>query len=163
MASLVLSFDGGSRGNPGPGGSGSVLYQFLGHEKDGTSQKIWERALYLPDPKTTNNVAEYLGLVEGLEKCVGLVPTYEFVTCLKIRGDSKLCIQQIQGNWQVRAPNLVPYHTRATQALRTLTEDLHIPVTYTWVPRAQNKEADALANRAMDNQETFEWTNKKKF
>jgi ribonuclease HI len=125
----VLWFDGASRGNPGPGGAGAVL------DLDGERVRI---ALPLPG-RVTNNEAEYQGLIAGLREALA-----RGATELEARGDSQLVVRQMQGSYIVRAANLRPLHDEA----RALAKRLR--VTWRHVPRAENAEADAEANRAAD-------------
>lgn len=124
--------DGGSRGNPGPAGYGAVVWDA-------------ERAAVLAEAKSaigsaTNNVAEYRGLIAGLEAAAGLGATEADVYM-----DSKLVVEQMAGRWRVKHPDLVPLHRRAAEIAQRFTR-----VDYTWIPRAQNSDADRLANQAMD-------------
>ncbi len=129
---LLLFVDGGSRGNPGPSGVGVVL-------KDGDAGTPVHQAGYFLG-KMTNNVAEYRGLLRGLEVAAELGAQR-----IAIRSDSQLMVEQVNGRWKVKHANLQPLHAEATALLRR----------FAWwemkyVPRDQNKEADGLANRAMD-------------
>ncbi len=128
---VVVYADGGSRGNPGPAGFGAVVLA-----DDGTV--LAERAGYLG--RATNNVAEYSGLLAGLEAAreVG-------ADAVAVRMDSKLVIEQLSGRWQVKHPDMKPLAARANEMLAAFAE-----VSLTWVPRAQNAAADRLANEAMD-------------
>ena len=124
--------DGGSRGNPGPAGFGAVVWDA-------------ERTAVLAEAKSaigsaTNNVAEYRGLIAGLEAAAGLGATEADVYM-----DSKLVVEQMAGRWRVKHPDLVPLHRRAAEIAQRFTR-----VDYTWIPRAQNSDADRLANQAMD-------------
>jgi broad specificity phosphatase PhoE/ribonuclease HI len=91
---------------------------------------------------TTNNVAEYSGLIAGLRAAVK-----EGATAAEVRMDSKLVVEQMSGRWQVKQPHLRPLAGEAAGLARELGN-----VTYTWVPRARNAHADRLANEAMDTQ-----------
>jgi probable phosphoglycerate mutase len=124
--------DGGSRGNPGPAGYGAVVLS-----ADGTDV-LAERSEFLGI--TTNNVAEYRGLIAGLGAARELGARE-----VEVRMDSKLVIEQMSGRWQVKHPALRPL-AREALALREAFE----AVSFTWVPRAQNTRADRLANEAMD-------------
>jgi ribonuclease H / adenosylcobalamin/alpha-ribazole phosphatase len=128
---VVVEADGGSRGNPGPAGWGAVV-----RDRDG--QVLLER--YGSLGTTTNNVAEYTGLIEGLSAALELN-----ATAVDVRMDSKLVIEQMSGRWQIKNPGLRPLAARAA-ALAGGFES----VTYEWIPRERNRAADALANRAMD-------------
>jgi broad specificity phosphatase PhoE/ribonuclease HI len=130
---LLVEADGGSRGNPGPAGYGAVV-------RDADSGEVLAE-LSESLGTTTNNVAEYSGLVAGLEKAADLAPGAD----VDVRMDSKLVVEQMSGRWQIKHPALRPLATRASQAARRLGR-----VTYEWVPRARNTHADRLANQAMD-------------
>jgi broad specificity phosphatase PhoE/ribonuclease HI len=130
--SVVLYADGGSRGNPGPAGYGAVVLSADG------AQVLAERAAYLG--RATNNVAEYSGLIAGLEAARDLGAAR-----VAVRMDSKLVIEQLSGRWQVKHPDMKPLAARASELLRTFES-----TSLTWVPRAQNAHADRLANAAMD-------------
>lgn len=129
---MVLYADGGSRGNPGPAGYGAVLLSADGQ------QVLAERAAYLG--RATNNVAEYSGLIAGLEAAGELG-----VTQVAVRMDSKLVIEQMSGRWQVKHPDMKPLAARASELLRSFES-----TSLSWIPRAQNSHADRLANEAMD-------------
>jgi probable phosphoglycerate mutase len=90
---------------------------------------------------TTNNVAEYRGLIAGLETAADLAPGAD----VHVRMDSKLVVEQMSGRWQIKHPAMRPLASRASAAARRLGR-----VSYEWVPRAQNTHADRLANQAMD-------------
>lgn len=126
-----LQADGAARGNPGPAAYGFVLDSPSGAELAGEGEAIGE---------ATNNVAEYRGLIAGLERAVALG-----VTKLEVRMDSELVVRQISGRYRVKHPGLVPLFRKA----RSLIERLE-----SWdirhVPREENKRADRLANRALD-------------
>jgi broad specificity phosphatase PhoE/ribonuclease HI len=129
---VVVEADGGSRGNPGPAGYGALV-------RDARSGKLLaERAAKLGI--ATNNVAEYSGLIAGLEAAreVG-------ARLVDVRMDSKLVVEQMSGRWQIKHPDMKPLAARAARIVRDFDG-----VTFTWIPRLQNKDADALANSAMD-------------
>ena len=129
---LIVEADGGSRGNPGPAGYGAVV-----RDAD-TGEVLAERAAALGT--TTNNVAEYQGLLAGLRAAAELAPS-----SVEARLDSKLVVEQLTGRWKVRHPHLQPLAGEAAALVRALGG-----VRFTWVPRAQNTHADRLANEAMD-------------
>ncbi|MDK8878305.1 bifunctional RNase H/acid phosphatase [Corynebacterium sp. MSK008] len=124
--------DGGSRGNPGVAGSGSVVY-------DASGETLGEIA-YVVGKESTNNVAEYYGLVRGLEACreVGATRVDVFM-------DSKLVVEQMTGRWKIKHPDMQKLAREARDLASSFEQ-----VTYTWVPRAKNKKADELSNVAMD-------------
>jgi ribonuclease HI len=133
VARLVVEADGGSRGNPGPAGYGSVVRDAR------TGEVLAEVSGALG--RTTNNVAEYSGLIAGLREAARLAPGAD----TEVRMDSRLVVEQMSGRWQIRHPALRPLAAAAGQAARQLGR-----VTYTWVPRSRNAHADRLANQAMD-------------
>jgi probable phosphoglycerate mutase len=129
---VVVEADGGSRGNPGPAGYGAVVIEAA------TGQVLLER--YASLGITTNNVAEYTGLIAGLRAALELNATQ-----VDVRMDSKLVVEQMSGRWQIKNPGLRPL---AAEAAALVTR--FAAVTFEWIPRERNKAADALANRAMD-------------
>lgn len=130
---LIVEADGGSRGNPGPAGYGAVVKDAL------TGEVLAEESESLGH--TTNNVAEYSGLIAGLRAAGRIAPGAD----LDVRMDSKLVVEQMSGRWQIKHPGLRPLAREAVQAARGFRS-----VSYTWVPRARNAHADRLANQAMD-------------
>jgi broad specificity phosphatase PhoE/ribonuclease HI len=132
--SVLVEADGGSRGNPGNAAYGAVL-------KDAeTGRVIAERGERIG--VATNNVAEYRGLIAGLE----LYREYADGADLEVRLDSKLVVEQMSGNWKVKHPSMRPLAIEANRLAPLGTR-------YTWVPRAQNAHADRLANEALDGPE----------
>jgi len=127
----ILYADGACRGNPGPAGAGAVLL-------DGTGRVIAELTKFLG--VATNNVAEYEGLIIGLERAQRLG-----VDELDVRMDSKLVVEQMSGRWKIKHPNMKPLALKAGALLATFPKR-----TITHVPRDQNGIADALSNRAID-------------
>ena len=128
---LVVEADGGSRGNPGPGAYGALVREALSGDvldAEGLTLGV-----------CTNNVAEYSGLIAGLEMARAIDPR----AAVDVRMDSKLVIEQMAGRWKIKHPDMKPLALRA-QSLRPPE------VTWTWVPREQNGAADRLANEAMD-------------
>ncbi|WP_435220248.1 bifunctional RNase H/acid phosphatase [Streptomyces sp. Tue6028] len=132
MREFIVEADGGSRGNPGPAGYGSVVADAA------TGQTLAERAEYIGI--ATNNVAEYKGLVAGLRAARELDPT----ASVRVRMDSKLVVEQMSGRWKIKHPDMKPL---AAEAARIFPAS---QVTYEWIPRERNKHADRLANEAMD-------------
>ncbi|HWR46804.1 MAG TPA: bifunctional RNase H/acid phosphatase [Pseudonocardiaceae bacterium] len=131
---VIIEADGGSRGNPGPAGYGAVV-----RDAD-TGALLAEASGGLGT--TTNNVAEYSGLIAGLRAAVK-----EGAQSAEARLDSKLVVEQMSGRWQVKQPHLRPLVSAAAELARQVGD-----VRYTWVPRARNVHADRLANEAMDVQ-----------
>ncbi len=127
----ILYSDGASRGNPGPAGYGSYLI-------DQRSGAIVELSGYLGI--ATNNVAEYQGLLTGLRYVLA-----HGGGRVAIRADSQLLVRQLEGRYQVKHPRLIPLY-RDAMALLARTAGW----TATHVPREQNRDADRLANRGID-------------
>jgi probable phosphoglycerate mutase len=128
---VVIEADGGSRGNPGPAAYGAVL-------KDGATGEVIAEAAEVIGV-ATNNVAEYRGLIAGLELAAEHAPDAE----IEVRMDSKLVVEQMSGNWKIKHPSMQPLALQANRLAPFGT-------TFTWVPREQNKHADRLVNDALD-------------
>ncbi|MER7699495.1 MULTISPECIES: bifunctional RNase H/acid phosphatase [unclassified Streptomyces] len=133
---LVVEADGGSRGNPGPAGYGAVVID------PATGEPLAEAAEYIG--VATNNVAEYRGLIAGLTAAKALYPDAGDALRVHVRMDSKLVVEQMSGRWKIKHPDMKPLAARAAAVLPPSC------VTYEWIPRAENKHADRLANEAMD-------------
>lgn len=129
---LIVEADGGSRGNPGPAGSGAVVI-----DAD-TGEVILEIAKFIG--VATNNVAEYTALKVGLEGALRINSSARIL----VRMDSKLVIEQMSGTWKIKHPDMIEL-AGAVQKIKTGHE-----VRFMWIPREQNSRADALANKAMD-------------
>ncbi|MEU6085757.1 bifunctional RNase H/acid phosphatase [Streptomyces sp. NPDC047085] len=132
MREFIVEADGGSRGNPGPAGYGTVVSDAA------TGEALAEAAEYIGI--ATNNVAEYRGLLAGLRAAHALDPAAR----IHVRMDSKLVIEQMSGRWKIKHPDMKPL---AAEAKRVFPPG---QVTYEWIPRERNKHADRLANEAMD-------------
>ncbi len=131
-ADLIIEADGGSRGNPGPAAYGTVV-------RDAASGHVLvEAAGYLGE--TTNNVAEYTGLLTGLQ----LIAERDPGATVEARLDSKLVVEQMSGRWKIKHPAMRELAIAARNALAPEQ------VIYTWVPRADNAAADALVNECLD-------------
>ena len=128
--SASANIDGGSRGNPGPAGYGVRI------ERDDGSIVELKESLAL----ATNNVAEYSGLLAALRWAVG-----NDIRTLHIRSDSELLVKQMQGVYRVKNPGLLPLFEEARALARQVGK-----VTFEHVRREFNKDADRLANEAMD-------------
>lgn len=135
MTRLIVEADGGSRGNPGPAGYGALV-------RDESGAVLAERGGYLGE--TTNNVAEYSGLVAGLRAASAIDPGAD----VTVRMDSKLVVEQMSGRWRIRNDDLRSLADEAHGAHAGTTE-------FEWVPRARNSDADRLANEAMDTRADF--------
>ena len=129
--SVIVEADGGSRGNPGPAAYGALL-------KDAeTGEVIAKRGETIG--VATNNVAEYRGLIAGLELAAEHAPDAE----IEVRMDSKLVVEQMTGNWKIKHPSMKPLAIEANRLAP-------IGTTFTWIPRAENTHADRLVNEALD-------------
>jgi probable phosphoglycerate mutase len=129
---VIVEADGGARGNPGPAGYGAVV------REAGTGEVLVERADAIG--VATNNVAEYSGLIAGLQAAADLGAVEA-----EVRMDSRLVVEQMSGRWQIKHPGLRPLAARAAELVRRFDT-----VRFIWVPRERNRRADALANAAMD-------------
>lgn len=134
---VIIEADGGSRGNPGRAAFGAVL-------RDADTG-----AVLATNAETigiaTNNVAEYRGLIAGLELLNEHAPDAE----VEVRMDSKLVVEQMAGRWKIRHPDMKPLALAAQRLVGGRA------VGWTWVPRAENKAADALVNAALDGKDTL--------
>ena len=133
LAEVVVWTDGGARGNPGPAGYGVVV---------STPAGVVLAELSEPIGWATNNVAEYRGVIAGLERARQLRARR-----VRVRADSLLAVQQLRGNWKVKNAALRPLWAKAARLAGGFER-----VTFEHVPRERNRRADALANRAMDAQ-----------
>ena len=128
---VVVHVDGGSRGNPGPAAAAAVVSTPDGEVLD-------EAAITLGE--ATNNVAEYRGLLLGLERARALGATE-----VDVVNDSELVAHQVNGRYKVKHPDMKPLHAEALAALGGFRRWSLRPV-----PRAQNADADRLVNEALD-------------
>lgn len=126
-----LHFDGGSRGNPGPAAYGWVLYDPDGDEHEADGVRIGT---------ATNNVAEWTGLLRGLEHAAE-----RGIRNLSVRGDSELVVKQVTGAYKVKNAALKPLAEQVAAVMRRFER-----VDVRHVYRADNARADAVANEAMD-------------
>lgn len=130
---VVVHVDGGSRGNPGPAAAGAVISTPGGEVLTDAAEAIGI---------ATNNVAEYRGLLLGLERARQLGATE-----VDVVNDSELVAKQVNGVYKVKHPDMKPLHAAAKKALKGFDR---------WsirsVPREQNADADALVNQALDAQ-----------
>ena len=129
--SFTLFFDGASRGNPGAAGAGAVI------RHDATGAIVFEVAEFL-GRDVTNNEAEYVSLLRGLEGARRLK-----INTLDVKGDSKLVVHQVNGEWKVKTPRLARYW-EAVDAVKRGAFNGGLTVAH--VPREENADADALAN-----------------
>lgn len=135
-ARVVIEADGASRGNPGPASFGAVLRDA---DSGAVIAEVGEAI-----GTASNNVAEYRGLIAGLELAAEHAPG----ASIEVRMDSKLVVEQMSGNWKIKHPSMKPLAEQAN----ALAPDA---ITYTWVPRAENGHADRLANEALEGSPTY--------
>jgi ribonuclease HI len=128
----VIYTDGAARGNPGPASIGAVIKDETGRVVARISRRIGT---------TTNNQAEYRAVITALEKAVSLG-----VQHVILKSDSELVVKQINGRYKIKNAALRPLY----QEVVGLTGSLE-SITVSYIPRAQNAEADALANKALDD------------
>jgi ribonuclease HI len=130
---LVVHVDGGSRGNPGPAAAAAVLSTPDGDVVDEAAETLG---------RATNNVAEYRGLLLGLQRARALGATE-----VEVINDSELIAHQVNGRYKVKHADMKPLHAAALEALRGFERWSIRPVR-----RAQNAAADALVNQALDGE-----------
>ena len=134
---FTIHADGGARGNPGPAGAGAMIRDELGNSVGAVSAFLGHR---------TNNFAEYEAVILAFHKLFELVPEGKrAATEVVVKMDSELVVKQMKGEYKVKHPVLKEQQARLIQALGAFGN-----VAFMHVPRAQNKDADALANEAMD-------------
>jgi len=133
-AAYRANIDGGSRGNPGPAAYGVVI-------RDAKGDIVAKLKKYIG--RMTNNGAEYYGLIAALDYAEA-----QGIRALRIEADSELMVKQMRGLYKVRSPELQPLYERARKMAAAL-ESFRIDHVY----REHNREADALANEAMDEVE----------
>ncbi|MBS3969041.1 MAG: ribonuclease HI family protein [Clostridia bacterium] len=134
MMDIEIYTDGASRGNPGKAGIGVIIY-----DSDGQVLKKDNETIGV----TTNNVAEYKAVIRGLELALELG-----ATGVKIYADSQLLVRQLSGEYRVKNEGLKPLYNKVRELTRNFKNFAAIHI-----PREQNKEADKLANMALDSQE----------
>lgn len=132
----IIQADGGSRGNPGPGGSGAVIF-------DEKKKVVGEVSLFLGH--TTNNIAEYTALIGAFELLEAQFGSNIKEAAVVVEMDSKLVIEQMKGAWKVKHPNMKPLQRRAAELASKFKS-----VSFAHIPREKNAYADRLANDAMD-------------
>lgn len=134
MRELLIEADGGSRGNPGKAGAGTVVVD------KNTGEILVEIAHFIG--VATNNVAEYRALKAGIEAAMQIAPE----AAIEVRMDSKLVIEQMSGGWKIKHPDMQQLAMSVHAILRAKQ------IKWVWIPREQNHRADALANLAMDEE-----------
>lgn len=134
IKNVIIEADGGSRGNPGPAGSGAIVL-----DAD-TKEVLAEAAIFLG--VATNNVAEYRAVIAGLHLAKELAPGASVLVLM----DSKLVVEQMSGRWKVKHQSMAELSRELGDVIAGLS------VRFEWIPREQNTRADALANEAMDTE-----------
>ncbi len=130
-ARLIVRSDGGSRGNPGPAAYGALVIDAATDEVLNREGKAIGVA--------SNNVAEYSGLIAALEMARAINPD----AAIEARLDSKLVVEQMAGHWKIKHPDMKPLAAKARGLCPAV-------ISWTWVPRSENKAADGLVNGALD-------------
>lgn len=135
--SVILRFDGASKGNPGVGGSAAVLYK----------DEVKLDCCYYFHKRATNNVAEYYGLLGGLQLCIE-----KGFGNVHVEGDSKLVIEQVFGTWNCNDKKMIALCTVAKELKRSFQS-----IYGKWIPREQNSEADHYSNVAVSKKCSYNW------
>jgi len=129
---VIICADGAARGNPGAAATGATIKDDKGNLIASISRRIGI---------TTNNQAEYRAVITALEKAISLGARY-----IELKSDSELVVKQINGRYKVKNTALRPLYQKVVQLTGSLEG-----FTIAYIPREQNTEADALANKALDN------------
>ena len=134
--SYLLRFDGACRGNPGEGGSSAVIYK---------NNEIIDKCYYYHPKPVTNNVAEYYGLLGGLNMCIEKGYDNIFV-----EGDSKLVIEQVFGKWNCSHKNMIPLNNQIKKIKKQF-----VSIYGKWIPREENGDADEYSNVAINKKNSI--------
>lgn len=129
-ALYCMMFDGCSKGNPGPAGAGAVIYA--------NNTEIWSRAIYVGN-RETNNLAEYTGMLLGLNEAVR-----RKIRVLTVKGDSEVVIKQMLGKYKVKSENLLDIYEQSKELEKHFDK-----IEYIHVYRHLNTRADALSNEGL--------------
>jgi probable phosphoglycerate mutase len=129
---VIVNVDGAARGNPGPAAIGAIIRDETGNVLGRVSRAIGV---------TTNNQAEYRAIIAALEKAISAGAKQAIV-----KSDSKLVVEQINGRYKIKNTALRPLYQKVVQLVGSLES-----FSIIYVPREQNAEADALANKALDS------------
>lgn len=136
MEKIIINTDGAARGNPGPAAASFII-------RNDTGEVLAKAGIALGE--TTNNVAEYTAVKLSFEKIVqefsGILPAD-----VEVNSDSKLVVEQLSGNYKIKNSNLRQLFDEVK-----LMEEKIGKVVYRYIPRAENYQADLLANLALDN------------
>ena len=138
QTSLIVNTDGGSRGNPGKAGIGVVIKNKSGKILCEHGEKIGT---------ATNNIAEYRAVLWATSWIIDYMKKSKGISQIDFFLDSLLVVQQLNGIYKIKNNDLrtISFSIKENQAL------LKIPIRYAHVPREQNKEADVMVNKALDN------------
>ncbi len=138
---LFINTDGGSRGNPGPAAIG-IHAEFNG-------ATVFEKAATIGTG--TNNTAEYTAVIQAFDWLKSWLSKKESSlspTRIQFRLDSQLVVEQLSGRYKVKQPHILSY----VRQIRLVIDSISLPISFGYVPRAQNSRADALVNEALDAQ-----------
>ncbi len=133
---FTIHADGGARGNPGPSGAGAVVRNEQG-------KVVAEISEYLG--RATNNVAEYTAMIRGFEALRDILGSRAGSAVVAVLMDSQLVVRHMRGEYKVKHPNLKPLAARAAELTLAFKS-----VSFAYIPRGRNRDADRLANEAMD-------------
>lgn len=139
MKKIIIYTDGGARGNPGPAGAGAYIIDESGKEIKGVSKFLGVK---------TNNYAEYEAVILGLSELKKIISKEERKNIsVEVRMDSELVARQLSGKYQIKEETLFPLFIKIwNMKVADFPE-----ISFTHVPREKNKQADRLANEAMDS------------
>lgn len=147
MTTLNIYTDGGSRGNPGQAGVGVVIY------KKGDENKPFEK-VYAFGKKigiSTNNVAEYTAIIEAWKWIIQNKSTFPHDLTINFYLDSYLVVNQLNGRYKLKSPNL----TDLLFTVKQLQQKISAKLSYNYIVRVENMEADFWVNKALDNLSDF--------
>jgi ribonuclease HI len=135
ITKVIINVDGAARGNPGPAAIGAVI-----KDENGNTVGRISRAIGV----STNNQAEYQAIIAALEKAISAG-----IKQVEVKSDSELVVEQINGRYKIKNTALRPFYQQVVRLSGKLES-----FAITGIPREQNAEADALANKALDRQPT---------
>jgi ribonuclease HI len=135
LKQLTLYFDGASRGNPGLSSSSAIIF-------DDKNKCIIKEKSNIHKYEMTNNMAEYYGLIYGLELLIHNNLMNDKITVL---GDSKLVIEQVFGTWKCQSDKIKPLNEQAKKLMVRFKN-----ISGRWIPRTLNQMADALCNKVLN-------------
>ena len=135
---LIIHADGGSRGNPGLAAYGAII-----------SDEIGNQIVRLGKPIgiTTNNQAEYGGVIAALETIKQLISSGKQFSSIEFYLDSDLLVNQLSGLYKIKSPELAVLAIKA----KNLEKEISVSITYKYIPREQNKMADKIVNQVLDS------------